>query len=179
MLEDVASSSVSSTSVPFTVRTDVPVTDSVSSDSSNSSSIGVSVKVPVPLVSPSSMVMVNDDTLWKSTASASPLPATLTATSVASVRAPPSRVAVTTMSFAPPFSETRAGDAVSVISDDVSSLSRIVPSALASPNDAFNAKIRFTPSVSSGSSTVSSITVTVIVSSVSVDVKISVPEFEV
>ena len=175
MLEDVASSSVSSTSVPFTVMNDVPVTDNVSSSSSTSSLIGVSVKVAVPLLWSAAIVIVKSCTSAKSTAPALPLPATLTVISVASVRALPSRVAVTSMSVAPSSSETRAGDAVSVIWVDATSSSRIFPSARASPISAPIALDRRTSNISCVSSITSSSRGTRIVCSVTSVANVSVP----
>ena len=172
------SSSASSTVSAVTGRTEVPSTDSISSCSSTSSSSGVSVNVPVPLVSPAEIVMVKSSTSAKSTASAFPLPATEIVTVVGSVRAPASSIAVTTTGVAPASSRTRSGAAVSSISADVTSLSRIVPSACPSPIVAFVALVRLTKSFSSDSSTMSSTTATVIVRSVSVDVKVSVPIVE-
>ena len=101
-------------------------------------------------------MMVKSCTLAKSTASAFPLPATLTVTSVAPVRAPASSVAVTATTVAPASSKTLAGVAVSAIPADVASLSRIVPVASLSSSIAPLELDRVTTNVSSGSSTASS-----------------------
>ena len=116
---DAISSSVSVTEVFVTGRSELPSTVSVSLLSATSSSSGVRVNVQRPLVAPAAIMIFKSRTDAKSTASGSPLPVTSTVTVVGTVRAPASRVAVTSIGVAPAPSDTVDGTADRTISVEV------------------------------------------------------------
>ena len=103
----------------------VPATVTVSSVSSIRSSSGVRVKVAVPRRMPAGTVRSKPCTGSKSTARCSPLPATVTDTTVSRGRTSPASVAVTSTATVPEPSESRSGFTASATMQDLAPLEEL------------------------------------------------------
>ena len=126
-----ASSSVITMDAPVTEipgTAVAPPTDTASSGSSISSCVGASVKVPVYDRALAGIMIVNPVTSAKSVPSVAVPDPTVTATGVASPRAPPFSLAVTVIVAAPALSPADSGDTVRATPLDAVSSSSTVTS---------------------------------------------------
>ena len=151
----------------------VPETVTLLSASSMVLSTAVTVTVPLLLVAPAAIVNFALPLSEKSPATA-PVPAAADTVIVVSSLEGWSSEAVTVVEFVAPLSGMLVRESARV-TVGASSSSVIVPVPLAVPIPAFPAPLNATTTVSSGSSVVSPVTDTVIVSLVSPAVKVSVP----